>query len=102
MLYMYGGYSKEKSIGNNNSSGGGGGGSGSGGSSWGRTYTDMWSIDLKSILNNNSNDNNDNDNSSGSINTQITWQKMSTKGNSPTIRCGMSCVIYKNKCRNKQ
>ena len=76
VLYMYGGYSKEKAPGVKNE---------------GIIHDDMWFINLKPLVGGAAA-------ASGKIDTsRVNWQRVSKKGHAPSRRCGASMVVYKNK-----
>jgi hypothetical protein len=74
IIYIYGGYSKEKSDGARQE---------------GKIHEDMWMLNLKPCLP-----------SGKSTNLELTkaiWQKISRKGDYPSSRCGAVMTAYKNK-----
>jgi hypothetical protein len=82
-LYIYSGYSKEKVLSNNSSSSS---------KKEGKIHDDMWCINLKNVLNNNSN-------SSSNVGidlTKIVWQRISRKG--LLLLCFIIIFLYLLNC----
>ena len=72
-MYIYGGYSKEKSPGQK---------------SEGRTHEDMWMLSLRQVV----------AAAGGALDSRkASWQKIGRKGNPPSTRCGAVMTLYKNK-----
>ncbi len=74
ILYIFGGYSKEKSDGNRQE---------------GKIHEDMWMLNLKPCL--------PTGKSSNLELGKAVWQKISRKGDYPSARCGSVVSVYKNK-----
>lgn len=80
ILYIYGGYAKEKSPGAKQE---------------GLTHEDMWSLNLKPLVAAKG--------TSGAASTttmewnKLSWQRVARKGESPTPRCGAVISVYRNK-----
>eukprot|EP00981_Chlorochromonas_danica_P001943 scaffold402_cov166-Ochromonas_danica.AAC.1 len=91
VLYIMGGYSKEKVSG----SGGGSGGAGGGGGKEGRVHEDMWMIALKPAL---PAVRGGGGGAGGGLDvSKLSWQKVSRKGDYPTARSGAVMTVFKNK-----
>ncbi len=73
VLYIYGGYSKQKE----------------GSKHEGRIHEDMWMLPLKPCLSGGKSSNLDF--------SKLAWQKIARKGDYPSPRCGVATGIYKNK-----
>ena len=88
-MYVYGGYSKEKSLGGPASA------AAAAATHEGRVHEDMWSMNLRALL------------GSGGAGagggratldtTKAVWQRVSRKGQFPSSRCGSAAVVYKGK-----
>lgn len=74
VVYIYGGYSKEKSEGSRQE---------------GKIHEDMWLLNLKPCL--------PSGKSTSLELSKATWQKISRKGDYPSPRCGGVMTVYKNK-----
>lgn len=80
VLYIYGGFSKEKLPGVTKE---------------GRVHEDMWVLNLKSLL---ATTGSSAVGGKTSLDTsKAVWQRVSRKGHFPSTRCGSSMTVYKNK-----
>jgi N-acetylneuraminic acid mutarotase len=85
LIYIFGGYSKEKQS----SSGGGGGG---GSKQESVIHEDMWVLNLKPLIANVANVR------TGLLDwNKLAWQRIARKGETPSPRCGSVVTVYKNK-----
>jgi N-acetylneuraminic acid mutarotase len=83
VIYIYGGYSKEKVTGSKKE---------------GKVHEDMWCLNLKPMLAAAGAVTAGRAGGVGSIDTsKATWQKITRKGDFPTARCGAGMTMYKNK-----
>ena len=76
-MYIYGGYSKEKVTGSGKE---------------GKVHQDMWALQLRPALGGGG--------SGGSAAldlSKVVWQKVSRKGDYPSMRCGAAVTLYKQK-----
>ena len=94
ILYIFGGFSKEKeslSVNSNNNNGQ---------KKEGRIHEDMWSMNLRVLLATAGGTSASGGSSGGRVvldTTKALWQRVSRKGHYPSQRCGFAMAAFKNK-----